>query len=52
MSGAGQKAPDWGAFWRFGVSLRDCHRSGVTALKYTLNKHVIGGARLERWIEI
>jgi len=22
MSGAGQKAPDWGAFWRFGVSLK------------------------------
>jgi hypothetical protein len=47
------ESPRSGAFWRFGVSLiKDCCRAGVSMLKYALNKHVIGGARIKRWIEI
>jgi hypothetical protein len=48
MSGAGQKAPDRGPSGVLESALRDC----VSALKYTLNKHVITGSRIERWIEI
>jgi|HubBroStandDraft_4_1064222.scaffolds.fasta_scaffold1157900_1 hypothetical protein len=31
-----------------GSTLRGLSSAGVSALKYTLNKHVIGGARIER----
>ncbi len=42
------EGPDRGPSGVLGSALKDC----VSALKYTLNKHVIGGARIERWIEI
>jgi hypothetical protein len=52
MSGVGQKAPDQGASGVLGSALRDCRRAGLSALKYTLIKHVLGCARVERRIEI
>ena len=46
------EGPRFGGLLAFWVSLKGLSSAGVSALKSTLNKHVIGGARIERWIEI
>jgi len=43
-----REGPRSGAFSRFGVKLKGLSSRGVSVAQYTLNKHAIDGARIER----